>query len=90
MTKKLRKRHCPNCNHQLDAATALSGEDVKPKKGDITICINCAEILQFDKNIRPVKLTGMTLDALPADVFQQVAKARSTLIAMKQNTRDSA
>ena len=84
MTKKLRKRHCPHCNHQLDAATAISGEDIKPRKGDLTICIECAVILQFDKNIRPVRLTGMTLDALPAEVFDQVTKVRNQLIQMKR------
>ena len=82
MSKKLRKRFCPNCEHQLDAVTHLGDGDIKPRRGDITICINCAEILQFDKNIRPVKLRGATLYSLPADVLKAVTEARKHLIEM--------
>lgn len=84
MSKKLRKRFCPSCNHQLDAVTAISGDDVKPRKGDLTICIECLEILQFDKNIRPVALKGDTLTALPNDVFNDLTKARAMLVKIKK------
>ena len=82
MSKKLRKRFCPNCAHVLDAVTHIGGEDIKPTKGDITICINSAENLQFNKNIRPDKLTEITLEELPADIFEQITKARQQLIQM--------
>lgn len=87
MSKKLRKRFCPNCKHQLDAVTHIGFEDVKPSKGDITICINCAEILQFDKNIRPIKLTDITLEELPSDIFQKITEARKLLIQMIKENR---
>lgn len=77
---KIRKRYCPHCNHTLDAATNLEDENLKPRKDDLTICINCAEILQFDKNIRPVKLKGMTLDTIPQDTMNELLTIRKAII----------
>jgi len=37
---------CPYCEAKLDTATDLK-TNVMPKPGDISVCINCAQVLVF-------------------------------------------
>ena len=43
------KANCPNCGHGLEQVTAI-GHGQEPKAGDVTVCINCAEILRFNSD----------------------------------------
>lgn len=45
---------CPKCQARLDAATDAAGGDAVPKPGDLTICIHCTAVLQFDAARMPV------------------------------------
>jgi hypothetical protein len=42
---------CLKCGHTVDAASNIVGGG-KPKPGDITICLNCSALLQFDAQLR--------------------------------------
>jgi hypothetical protein len=42
---------CPKCNEVMDALTTFE-DDSTPSKGDISICINCLQILQFDSDLK--------------------------------------
>lgn len=45
---KLPVQHCPICNYKIDAATcAENGLRLRPSVGDISICIDCGELLIF-------------------------------------------
>lgn len=46
---------CPICFHELDSATDIVGND-KPKPGDLSVCLYCAELLVFDDALRHVSL----------------------------------
>lgn len=47
---------CPYCDYQMDAATAAFKPDASPKPGDVSVCMSCAQILQFDDNLKPAKV----------------------------------
>ena len=49
---------CPHCGKKLDAVTEVHNEEVKPSKGDITICIGCFNPLIFDDDIKLRKMTA--------------------------------
>lgn len=57
---KLPEMKCPTCGYEMDAATCLRG-DGRPEVGDISLCINCGECLEFGKEFA---LQIATLDAL--------------------------
>lgn len=82
---KLRKRFCPHCKHTLDAASNMKDENAKPRKGDFTVCINCAEILEFDKNLRPAKLKGLSLEGLGQSQFDELMAIRNAVVRMKND-----
>ena len=47
---------CPSCGKVLDAASSLQGR--KPKAGDVSICLECANVGIFDADLtlrRPTK-----------------------------------
>jgi transcription initiation factor IIE alpha subunit len=54
-TTNLPRSNCPKCKEPLDAAT--SNEDISPKPGDLTICINCGTMLKFNHNLSIEELT---------------------------------
>lgn len=45
--------NCPTCGAGFDAASAVDGEDVAPKPGDISVCLYCGEWLMFDDDTLP-------------------------------------
>lgn len=43
---------CPYCNTLLNATTSINNKKNNPKPGDFSICINCAEVIRFDQNLK--------------------------------------
>jgi hypothetical protein len=43
---------CPVCKTEHNAATAIDGKHVSPKPGDISICYECATILEYGDNLQ--------------------------------------
>jgi hypothetical protein len=40
---------CPKCGHCLDAATSVEKENLLPKEGDLSVCIECASLLMYEE-----------------------------------------
>jgi len=55
--------NCPNCGKVIDCHQCVTPwtEDIKPKAGDVTICIGCRCVLEFDstENLRTVSVEKM-------------------------------
>jgi hypothetical protein len=58
VTSRLSGGPCPYCGELLDAAT---GDPRGPLPGDFTICFHCSELLKFDAELRPAKLSAREL-----------------------------
>ena len=41
---------CPECNKKLDAATGVD-HDSRPEPNDVTVCLYCATVLQFNDDL---------------------------------------
>jgi hypothetical protein len=41
---------CPQCNYEMDGATCSTGNHA-PRPGDVSVCIQCASILEFDPDL---------------------------------------
>jgi hypothetical protein len=54
-TTEMADNRCPYCDGSLDAASHMR-EQAKPKKGDFSVCIYCAQLLRFDELLAPRKL----------------------------------
>lgn len=76
---------CPHCKKVLNAATGID-HGLYPKPGDLTICIGCAECLQFGENLTLIKPSEDTMRALPHDVKVALEKGRKQVQALWKNT----
>lgn len=52
----VRENTCPTCGYVTDMAGMADGSPTMPEGGDISICIKCGEILQFDRNMKLHKI----------------------------------
>jgi hypothetical protein len=60
---KYRKgNHCPYCNHYCDAATLPEDEEAAPYVGALSVCIECAKVSAFDKDMKLERFDMNTLD----------------------------
>ena len=41
---------CPVCSYQTDRAGATE-DDGAPRPGDLTVCLNCGELMEFDERL---------------------------------------
>lgn len=55
------REFCPYCLSELNRAVATFGTNA-PKPGDFTICVYCAEVLEFDEKLKPVRPTNLEKD----------------------------
>lgn len=64
---------CGNCGKKLDAHTYPTDEKVEPQNGDISICMYCGEVNQFQDG----KLVLIDTRDLPEDVCNEIQKIES-------------
>jgi len=71
---KMPQTACPVCSTKLDAATDPDGTDALPKVGDITICLHCAEVMEFGADMLPVRIRDETLESLSGDMLMEISQ----------------
>lgn len=52
LTTRLQAAKCPHCGTVLDAASAFE-ERARPSRGDLGVCVRCAELLVYDVDLMP-------------------------------------
>lgn len=78
-TTKMGKDFCPHCNYELDAASSIEGEIV-PVPGDVSICINCGEFLEFASDMALTEITRETLNDLTEDQLSQLMRIKEFIL----------
>lgn len=81
------KPTCPHCKKALDGFTHLFGE-ASPSDGDVSVCLYCAEIVEFtvdDNGLKLVPLTEETTGELDLAEIQEAQRMTRAYIE-KQKT----
>lgn len=83
VTTRLKPSPCPNCGYAMDAVTAAF-EDVRPKPGDVTVCIKCAALLEFTDDMRyaPANTRRLALETL-----EQLAQVQAAVRMMHREEK---
>jgi hypothetical protein len=79
MTTRLKLEPCVECGHPLDAATLPFNEKIKPRPGDISICIVCGHLTAFTTNMHRRALTDKEMHEVAGDpriLQMQAARAK--------------
>ena len=87
--------HCPTCNANLNACSKFGENDVKPKPGDMTLCLHCGTLMTFQDDGRLGLPTETDMRDIDLVELQLMQKARSQLLqlvqtAKKEMTKDKA
>jgi hypothetical protein len=53
---RVKTTHCPSCNKEYTKASSVNSEN-PPMPGDVTMCIQCREILVFTYDMNLKKAT---------------------------------
>lgn len=64
------KMNCPKCGYHIDGSININDESLRPKNGDISICLECGAVNQFMDG----ELVDVDYDSLPDDVKQEILK----------------
>lgn len=91
MGKLISKPDCPHCKEILDGFTDPSGKNV-PKPGDISICAYCAEVLEFDSEMKLIPIREETVkfvDLLEIQKAQQIVRDIIILREEKKNAKST-
>lgn len=80
---------CPVCQYKLDAVSDLMGIN-SPSVESLTICINCAAILEFKPGFVLAKLNDLELSSMAVTQPQNFAKLmryRDAALEVKSNSK---
>jgi len=79
-TESTKPSACPACGYEVDAASNLGEGKVGPRKDDITICLKCSAINQFNEDL--------TLRASDPDLLKNMKPMdRARVLRMVEMTR---
>jgi hypothetical protein len=59
------EQQCPFCGHRCNRCATT--DDVPPKPGDISLCLRCAEVSVFDRELRLRRASPRELTRLKSD-----------------------
>ena len=75
---------CPYCGYELDTCSNPNDFESKqkPQEGDISICINCAKLLVFDKDLKLQPCPEEKINSLDEDTLKIIVKAKAIILGM--------
>lgn len=82
-----RQTVCGNCGHALTQATGVRGEAVAPKPGDVTICVECGNVMIFNEVMDVRKVTHEDLVRMPLATLITIRSAQVTIAGRLTNRR---
>jgi len=71
---KMGDDYCPACNRKCDSATAIEGT-ATPVPGDISVCFNCGEWLEFSNDMALIKMPEKTRSELTKENHELLSDA---------------
>lgn len=76
---------CPYCNNTFTKMSDFSSETVKPQPNDLSVCYKCHGFLQFDNDLKLVKVD---LESLDADALMMLSKSVQQIDKIKKAKED--
>lgn len=76
---QLPRSACPMCRYEMDSAIGLTGKP-EPDAGDLSLCINCGAILQFNEILVLKLMPPERLTTLHAETREKLLKAQLEIL----------
>jgi len=78
----IRGNVCPCCGYFSDAATAPEDKTLLPEEGDLSICIKCAEFLQYGKDLVLLRMPETVLDDIDQESLDGMLEMRRQILGI--------
>lgn len=72
---------CPNCGTKCETGMSTQGAGPDPKEGDISVCVQCHEVLAYGPGMA---LVFANWDELPKDLRDHITDCRIELRDIKR------
>jgi hypothetical protein len=75
---------CLHCGYQTDAASPAQGR-ARPREGDWMLCLRCAGLMVFDKDLRPLMPPFGAYEALrltEPETYAKLELGRATILEL--------
>lgn len=80
VTFRTPEQRCKKCGATLSGVEEQFGDTRPPRKGDLTICVKCAAILQFEEDLSLSLATAKDLEELKPDEAEALQAARQRVL----------
>lgn len=71
---------CPTCKYEMNAASCVQDGTAEPSAGDLSFCLNCGEILQFNEILVSKKITDAELASLDTETLAILSEAKRHIL----------
>lgn len=71
---------CPTCKYEMDDAICVQDGSNDPIPGDLTVCLNCGEVLQYNDILVAKPIIDEELASLDAETLTTLSKARKIIL----------
>ena len=91
MSVHLPGNKCPACDYKLDGASSPGREGAVPSEGDLSVCINCASLLEFvevDGALRSRLLDMEKLFELPDEVRLEIMRYHRATVRLLEGKHE--
>lgn len=81
-----KKITCPKCGKKLDGATSGDNpdEEIMPQKYDLSICLYCVAVLQYEEDLSLRELSDDELGKLPSEAFAEIMMVKASVVQFKE------
>lgn len=81
MLHRVEPTQCPVCETSLNATTGVSDHAAIPQPGDITVCLYCTSILEYDN---AMSLVTVNRDEIEPEVLSLIDMAIASIQQSRQ------
>lgn len=81
---------CPACGGEIADATSLQEKEARPKIGDFSVCVYCAELLRFtavNPSLRCRLMVEHDVNDIDAVTFQKLKLAQMYILEIIENKK---
>lgn len=76
----IRSNDCPNCGYKSDAATCFDDDELTPVEGDLSICLNCGDFLQYGTDLILEPMRESVWDDIDQETFNFLLHTRKNIL----------
>lgn len=77
MSTRTPTSYCASCGYRLDASTSISSVEIEPSPGDLSVCLNCGDVSEFNDILVCVPCPEETLNKLSPKTKTMLTKLQN-------------